>query len=616
MGNITIPGFLAEYEPLQKYLYEMAEGDSCFVSKETFDSLTVPLRWAIRETGLKLSRGKIVYKNNHPLCSFLFLPRKVFLYPTEDGKCQSEWIDLVIVEAAYQKKRQGYCVEVYKTIPEIMNYNLSGKCWVIGNGKIEIFDRLVKMYGYALMEYQVAYYPDSIFTWGVRCSGIGGQIYYATYLHRMNGRSKNTNMDKNLPLVLIPIESVFFSATLFSLCKPLYAHCKLKNVHYDFALQILLDDELSTHTRHVTWPYWALDCYADMWCNFREWENRKGTAEHLKTENTGVKFQPPILKKFRSRWTDIRATAIWQHLNFPLIYSDHRRIDYGDEIFSFYEFNGQNVPDFLSKKQLKRIISTSTLPILLPTVSPPKPYSQQECLTVSCDKTIIGAKKWIGEFYRVAEKAMARHELLLDFYMAVMRNLNGVNITQIRKPLLAAYRTALTRLGASKKEPSIEQQHKACLLGSMYFIQTYLSNEGGEYSRFESHIHCVERILGCEATLTDFANFVFLAMDKDSPYHSAILKIEEKIGIFLDMKKYWTIFQSYCKEKNIKLLCTELQFRKWELISGNYLKPQYEVADPNKYLRYDYRKVVDGKKRIVLNVDWKILKKAQKDNSF
>ena len=84
----------------------------------------------------------------------------------------------------------------------------------------------------------------------------------------------------------------------------------------------------------------------------------------------------------------------------------------------------------------------------------------------------------------------------------------------------------------------------------------------------------------------------------------------------MDIKKYWTIFQSYCKEKNIKLLCTELQFRKWELISGNYLKPQYEVADPNKYLRYDYRKVVDGKKRIVLNVDWKILKKAQKDNSF
>lgn len=352
-----------------------------------------------------------------------------------------------------------------------------------------------------------------------------------------------------------------------------------------------------------------------MWCNFREWTVRKKKAAHLQTEDIGAKFQPKISKKFRNRWTDLKLTASWQHLNFPLVYSDRERVTWGDKSFSFYKSKEQAVPMVLSKKQLKKINLTSTLPILMPTVSSSKSYSSQECLTFVCDEILIGQRERVRESYRIEEIMCARHERLLNFYTKVLQILNGMNAGEIRKPLLAAYHKALNYLGASKKDTSFEQQHKACLLGSMYFIKANLSGEDGKYPRFASFIHCVERIFGCEATLTDFATFVSLARGTDSSYHSAVLKVEEKVGIYLNKKEYWAVFQSYCKEKEIKLFCTELQFRKRELIPGGYLKPQYEVADPNQYARYDYRKVIDGKKRIVLNVDWKILKKA-KDNSL
>jgi len=190
-----------------------------------------------------------------------------------------------------------------------------------------------------------------------------------------------------------------------------------------------------------------------------------------------------------------------------------------------------------------------------------------------------------------------------------MSLLRGRDRKKIKKALQNAYQEALDDIGAPRENPSMDEQHKACLLGSLYYAATVFEEAGVEdrYTQFKSHICQVRKFFGHQAAADDFAAFVEEVLREDSAYHPVLFG-EDGDGIYLRYKTYWEAFEDYCKKNGVVLHQNALQFRKRELIPAGYIRPQYRVSDPRKYARYDYRKKIDDREETVLNVSKRILK--------
>ena len=577
-------------------------------SSEEFCGLVCPLRNAVKKVGLKLTSGRILRKNNREFCEIMLFPKEVDIYPYDNGDFRTYWRDVVAIKATYDRRQRRYKIKILGNFDEKKDVKLYDTVYSVypdqkTNGLTrEEFDILMKQYALALREIGLVNMNSGIrlampYFRGGKFSNFT-PIYQFLFVEDFDTWRAG---QRGFPAFFArEIESLFFSATLFSLCKPLFKECGIKDAHTEFALQILPTEDIAQQKEVVSFCC-VLNAYVKLWCDFRPcehngWNENEEATYHLLTKGN----------KFWNNWTKKKPAAVWKHLGFPLVYSNYKEMEWGEEEPEFYK----KTLDSISKKRLKEINQTSCLPLIFPFARPPKPYPESDCLTVVWRLPTAEDIKKIEHLLTDGVGYDGHHEHIKAVYYKFMALLFGKTVETIKKPLQKAYQKALDDIGAPRQEPSMEQQHKACLLGSLYYASAVFEEAGIEdrYTQFKSHIRGVKKFFGHQAAADDFAAFVNEALREDSKYHS-ILFAEDEDGIYLKYKMYWAAFEDYCKKNGVVLHQNALQFRKRELIPQEYIQPQYRVSDPDKYVRYDYRKKIDGKEETVLNVSRRILKR-------
>lgn len=594
------------YLAIKKQLQEN-KGVEVYLSAQEFNNLAYPLRTAVKRVGLKLTSGKILRKNNRGGCSILLFPQYVELYPLDNGTFRSCWVNVVIVRAIYHRKLAEYRIKILEDqLERKENGELYSLCAgysdeILGE---EEFTHLITEYALALNELTIAEIPSMIEFALPRFRN--GKFLNFSSMYKKSFEENfdyeweiKKNSKRRKAFLAKDIESLLFSATLFSLCKPLFKMCKIKDAHIEFAVQFLikpdinpdLEMESEEEQERQLCPYWALNDYIELWCDFRAFDAPKDNLEIGK-------------RKFRRNWTDEESTAAYKHLGFPLIYSNYKKLEWGDLEPEPYE---QTVL-VLTKTQLQKINQASCLPILLPFRKPEKPYREMDCLTFPFS---IGQNENANHLMEKATykaERYERHEHIKSIYYKFMALLKGQELKIIKKELQKTYDKALVDIGAPLKGPSMEQQHKACLLGALYYAAAVFEKAGIEdhYTQFSGHIRQVKTFFGHQASASDFAAFVRETL-QGNPEYQSVLFGEDADGIYLRYKMYWEAFERYCEKNGVVLHQNALQFRRQELIPSGYIQPQYREKSPHKYTRYDYRKKIEGKEETVLNVSRRIL---------
>lgn len=583
------------------------------LSLELYDIVTSPLKRAARKVGLKVNRGKIYTKNNKNGCNVLLFPIDIELIPVDipvselciwkrvvcasavfpANRCRLELID-VIINLKYEVDFYEECVQKYriKGVAPLSKeaffklQNAYGESLrIIGIGSVS--------HGYMVRGWNT-YEPMNYFCPSELSA-------FQPEMSECENRSTGPINDRKPVRAMEPVakvassfEYVFMAATLFSLCKALFLRYNIK-ANSKFSLQIEIK---STSEAEGAWKQMFLGQFADMWCNYRDWndcneENSVGSKFWHKNGIAGVIFAP------------------WDHLNFPLVFSDCSRLTWGDDIES------QKIVDFLSKREVCAIGETSCLPLLLPLRKSEKPYPQKDCLKLiwnpANDRDEM--KEMIARFEPTdptQKKLSRRHREIMRFYVAFLETLNDfIQETHTKKAIAKQirqnYKEALLDLGAVPAKATLEQQEKACLLGSLYLARDMMgeSRYGGDIS---TAIDGVKKYLGRDVMLEDFAAFVCDCLRQNSKYREAFF-YQDQDGIYLFYNKYWETFQKYCDSNGIIISCGAAAFRRNVL--EKYISPQYDPSNPRKYPRYDYRKKVDGQKAVVLKVSSQILKLKQ-----
>lgn len=577
---------------------------------ERYDIVTSPLKRAARKAGLKVNRGKIYSKNNINCCSVLLFPIDVDLIPIdipvsrlcmwkkvvcasaffEGNKCRLELIDTI--------KNSKYKVDLYEEC--VPKHCIDG----VAPLSREAFFKLQNAYGESLKLIGIGDTPRA-------CMLRGWNIYETMHYFlptellafqpktpecdiRSTGPTdygKPVRMVEPVAKVASSFEYVFMAATLLSLCKTLFLRYNIK-ANFKFSVQIEMK---STSEAEDTWKQILLGQFADMWCNYREWndcnkKNSVGLKFWHKNGIAGVIFAP------------------WDHLNFPLVFADYSRVTWGCDIES------QKIMDFLSKKEVRDIGGVSCLPLLLPLRKSEKPYPQKDCLKLVWDTAndtnpINEMTARFEPTERIQKRLSRRHREIMRFYVAFLGTLNDFiqkSDTQntVAKQIRQNYKDALFDLGAVPAKATLEQQEKACLLGSMYLARDMM-RESRYSGDILTAIDGVKKYLGWDVVLTDFAKFVCDCLKSGSKYRGAFC-YQDQEGIYLFYDKYWEEFQKYCVSNGVIINCGAAAFRR--NVIEKYISPQYDPSNPRKYPRYDYRKKVDGQKAVVLKVSPKILR--------
>lgn len=640
-------------ERAEKYLAVVGVLDNSHIKVEDFENLVYPLRNAVKRAGLKLTSGRILFKNNLCASRILFFPESATLYQFEFQEPTVIWNDVHLVRAEYQRGSRKYKIEKLEEIDmatsselltALMN-NVRNDIAESTKGKRNEEKRKLLIRAKAIIKLMDKYVFE-LFNLGI-CSENARELFSPTKFRKKSNVLRNfsefdayrelfeedfddiaDSVPKHAIKVFIwtRIESLLFASTLFSLCKPLFGQCSIKNAHSQFALQIDLKgccipsgngDEsyvLSSDGNRVTEQveivkayhhYWALNSFIHLWCDFDITKDHRPSKQE---ETHPYISDMKLFRKFRRRWSDTPRSASWVHLYFPLVYSDYHKSQWGNEIRLYEELPPQeDKKHYPDKEWVKGIGQMLCLPILLFLNPPPKPYPESDCLSVEYEFPAYTASG--GRMPNLYDLGHNHHEKIKALYYKFLQLLCGKEYKEVKRSLQKSYDEALQTVGASLKEPAIDLQHKACILGSLYFARDVFQAAGIEdrYTQIERHIEQIEKFFGRLVTTADFAEFLSKAVEKDSFYHSAVL-LQDPSGIYLKWGDYWHDFEHYCKECNITLNCTELQFRKRHLVDARYLRPQYQVVGQKKYPRYDYRKKIGGKTETVLNVDPQILR--------
>lgn len=576
---------------------------------DQFEKLVYPFRLAAKKNNLKLLKGRLLNGNNHLISEILFLPERIEYYPVGKGQVVSKWFNVIFLKAKRIEKTK-YELEVLDQRNVVMNYELYSMCEAHGRSKV--FDEFVMQYmeEVSLAGVEVGIAPE-LYRYVVRLSRDKMTIHYPFFLtgdreklqeiedreslKEARDREYLKEAERRLPDTPSKLEALLFSATVFSICKRIYLVSDLKDIDVHFALHIPFERAVEGND---LFPFWGVNEAVNCWCNFRSVRGYNKKSPKLDT-----KFQPKISQKFRNNWGNQREIPSWSHLYLPVVYSDYKDIEWGDKEIERYK----DVPEQLTRKELERISGSFNLSIILPVHRPSQPYPAKNCLTIIND---INSRPpqlelRVGDIGRGSEW---KHSRIIEFYKELMRSLDGRDLKGLKKMLRKSYKRALKEYTLPKARPTPDQQHKACLLGTMYFVDEALLGERNTYSNLHFYLRQLKRALGLrQATLNDFLEFILEALAPNSPYHKIVLQdsYEDK-WIYLDYKNYWEEFEKYCKKRRIELTYPKLSFRRDVLFKEGYIRSQ-----SNGGQRFNCRKVIDGHPVMTLAFNRQKLSKRQ-----
>lgn len=655
-GNVEQECFLYQgaHREARARLYK--KGLESVIDTEVFEALAKPLRNAVRKANLKLQKGTIMRKNNQTVSQVLFFPEKIEKYPFDDP-AHNEYLfhNTLVVRVEYDKERATYRLKARrKMIAKTTQRSLYQICLkAAGKGKnFNLteweFEELIRQYAKEFLVMGLASTPHYMSEKWLRFEP-DTQLVNGKKIWKFKNFTSNLQCKKLFYLGLddekvcssgvrgirspdFPIESLLFAATLFSLCKSLFSLCGLSGIDYNFALQIIVGDGSfpfdgttdETVNENCTMSFqekkeigkddmkclrysiWTINGFLRLYCDYRISEYAKGIPGISDDEKKQFKKQE--CGNYRNNWAKRARTAPWIQLGFPLLYSNYHRAKWHNEIKMYPE-----CPPQLTKADLKEMRKISCLPIILPATAPRKDYPTKNCLTITWplldSKGIKTAERYFTSW---PTDRFYDHEYIKAFYYQFMRTLAGKERKELRKELKRSYTAALKTIAMRSNTPTKDEEHKACLLGALYFAwNTCKATEDQGLNRYkrilQHHIENAIKILGRVATAKDFALCVRDALWKKAP----IIFYWDKDGIYLYYKEYWDSFMDYCEKRGVSLPYSAGMFRREVLAPQGYIRPQYRSQRPNAQIRYDYRKKNQkGEEATVLNVSLDILRLA------
>lgn len=598
---------LAELYP--DFVEELDQNEVVNMSSQRYDIVTTPLKQAARKTGLKVSGGRIFTRNNWNCCGVLFFPIEVDYFPFDPpSRGIYLWKKTLCAEVKYEGNMRRL-----RKVDEILT----------PDGGIDSFwesikafctERLKPLSKDDLFELQNAYgeslrligfegvSPKNLFAgWGYNNIW---KYFPPKELEDIEIRSfskeepREFKLSANQPVRMIEsverictsFEYVYMAATLFSLCKRVFSRFHNKE-GIDFCLHVGLEGsggEKDPQSRRL------LERFTHMWCNYRPWKKRKKKKGRI--------------RKFWNLSNQTVILAAWNHFNFPFVVSDSPSLPWDCE----HEQDKYHDLPIPTKKRVNQLAQASCLPVLFTFSKPGQRYPAADCLKLTWSPP--GGeklKRMIDQFEPICENKeniWHRHWLIVQFYVtfiqALETTIKEAPEKAVRKRLGSHYRRAVLDLGVLPKNASVEQRQKAYLLSAMYLARDLLG--ASTYAKdIDRAISGLKRHLSRDASLSDFAAFVRQCQEPASEYRAAFC-YQDRAGIYLHYKGYWTEFKRYCVQRGVKINLGEAAFRRNVLKS--YLTPQYEPSDQLKHPRYDYRKKVGDQVEIVLNLSPKILR--------
>lgn len=404
-----------------------------------------------------------------------------------------------------------------------------------------------------------------------------------------------SSLDDYLPAQLFNEDGLWFTATIFSLLKPLFLLCEIK-CSTAFVLQVLYDAPANDSARSTS--LWLLERQANMWCNYRELPQFEEVLDE--TDSYSCKFR----NHYHKPVPPLKAS----HCNFPTVVFGYKTMSDNDDEIEFYK-RGPT----LSKEYLRQLCTLECLPILIPAARPQRDYSKSQCLTLTLPSANLQEKlKYYDYTYSSHHHPTAalrqQHERILSYYMGCLNVLQGQKRSAVRQMLLRSQNEAAGMLGAKPGETDPRTDQLCSLLMSVLFIRRVLISSGQPVERLSRLIQALQRIIGI-VTLEDFATFVSEVVCHSDSDHSCLFG-QDSEGVYLRYKQYWPAFQAYCRKNDLSLSVSSGAFRREVLAANGLIKPQYTPAG-NGYPRYDYRKKIDSIEETVLNLSPEILTYSQ-----
>ena len=396
------------------------------------------------------------------------------------------------------------------------------------------------------------------------------------------------------------LECIFFIATVCSLLKtPMSRILKNNWESLHFVLYVYPNQTIKQENYED-----YLDCmsyYSNLYCNYRRWHG------DLAKSFRGAKFWYQYPEECNSSI----SLASWNHLCFPVIFSDYENVVEDEE----NECDSNKVVTIGEKEYILDQDNTEAFPKAEQSVSisnAHKYLKKLSCLPIFLlkesalgkarkGKEILSLKWNASNIPDVVPNEVQKHRLIMDGYVGLLEAINEAGYEVFRRYYFEASKSAYKEIGVFKKDATREQQYCATLMISLLIANQYAAKNTMFWVSVRDSLTYLRTCVIHHADTEDFARFVKYCTAEDHE----ILFYQDADGIYLHYKQYWPAFQKYCKENRIILTVSAAHFRKNEL--SGYLKPQYNTCG-SKYLRYDYRKKVDGREATVLNVSPSILR--------
>ncbi len=628
------------------------------IDSKNFKILTAPWRKAANEANLILRKGRIYTKNNLCTLPYLFFPTSITIYTTDFGKILAWPDESIIIARSSILSKKSIKITYTTEIPsdEWKNYessnsfhelfkNTDPKKGCIPETKLH---KLFKLYWYYLIKlpYQLISPHPEAYSFAPMWKDIPSKrdwkyitLSQTTALPLLP--SLPLNIFKNDSIWRSELFKILFAATIFSLTKPILKAAKLP---VDFVLNLSQLKAFSADGFEQDVYRWANftcnpgktgapDPYSNdphITTNKIDTANAKADADLIKTagkaiaefidirdtteNNTEYHYTvPSSVFLFRELQKAFSAPAF--HHNFPTLF---RRISTFDNVTTTkpiieHEDDDPYVDDlpYFTKREIKNMCQCSNLPILLYVLDsnhPEHDYPEDLCLTIT---PILDA---YSRDMRLTKKT--NREELFDLYSGYLHYLSKYTDQEhkdiphnkaLKKAAKSLYTKKLKELGTDTKHASAKQQHVACILTALALLTQYIESISTDTpSAHTGHVFHIESRFKKLATAktADKSTFATFLKELEEKNNSSIILKTDDDYLYLDYKKYWPAFETYCKKHDIKITESAAGFRR--LTISKYLKEQCKPKAGTRK-RFDCRRKINDTVTFVLIVSRRLI---------
>lgn len=569
------------YQAFYQRIADIETGETAVLWTEEWENGIAVWRQALRETGLYFDMdGDYSFHGEKLSINYLLFPERLSEFCAELGKNAYIWENIICIKKL-EDTAMGPCIARKKRIAQLETSAVVDLLSEKNGLDRKLADRIIHQYLLSLYAIRLSglAYPCLLTAWSLR----KGEIQYRL-AEILNDFEPKQPSKTGMAFVDGDAACIFFSATVFSLLKtPLRRMKILTKEDTEFALYVYSSQPVD-RGRFEDYLE-CLDNYADLFCNFRKW-GRKKLAKNF----NGARFR--IMEG-----EPTGLLAWWNHLCFPTVFTDYpREQDMEEDV----QYPGVNEPKVrYSKKDFENL---SCVPILLRRQSAlGRAAAAKNILSLNWDPGRI--EKYLDWFDQDEGRVSRKHDRIMDGYLRLLSTISDMDDRRFKEICKRAKEKACVAAGLNCQKPTDSQRYCGSMLCALYAALECSGEDTPFISSMKAAIRYLKKNTVHFAAAADFAEFVRRCMEEKHE----ILFYRDADGIYLHYKKYWPAFQKYCAEKKIVLTDSAARFRKNELKA--YIKPQYN-ASSSKYLRYDYRKKVDGIEAVVLNVSPKLLKLA------